>query len=171
LLQTGQIVEFTAKEFWKENYATKGGKEKSIAPNAMWTKRPYGQIAKCAEGQALRKAFPEVGSHPTADEMEGKTFDIGDVVDVPTKTPAPQSLPAYQEEEFQKKLTEWQKVIDSGKKTPGELLAFLTTKATIDESQKARILSMKKAAANKAEDPKEHDQWIDELEQAEGEQQ
>lgn len=46
-LPTGEVVEFTAKEFWKENYAIKGGKEKSIAPNAMWTKRPYGQIAKC----------------------------------------------------------------------------------------------------------------------------
>ena len=76
-LASGDIVEFTAKEFWKENYAIKGGKEKSIAPNAMWTKRPYGQIAKCAEAQALRKAFPEIGSQPTADEMEGKAFDGG----------------------------------------------------------------------------------------------
>lgn len=73
-LPTGEIVEFTAREFWKENYAVKGGKEKSIAPNAMWTKRPYGQIAKCAEAQALRKAFPEFASAPTADEMEGKNF-------------------------------------------------------------------------------------------------
>lgn len=77
-LPTGEIVEFTAREFWKENYAVKGGKEKSIAPNAMWTKRPYGQIAKCAEAQALRKAFPEFASAPTADEMEGKNFG-GDV--------------------------------------------------------------------------------------------
>lgn len=46
-LPTGEVVEFTAKEFWKENYAVKGGKEKSIAPNPVWTKRPYGQIAKC----------------------------------------------------------------------------------------------------------------------------
>ena len=27
-LPTGEVVEFTAKEFWKENYAVKGGKEK-----------------------------------------------------------------------------------------------------------------------------------------------
>jgi phage recombination protein Bet len=73
-LPTGEIVDFTAREFWKENYAIKGGKEKSIAPNAMWSKRPYGQIAKCAEAQALRKAFPEIASQPTADEMEGKTM-------------------------------------------------------------------------------------------------
>lgn len=73
-LPTGEIVEFTAREFWRENYAIKGGQEKSIAPNAMWTKRPYGQIAKCAEAQALRKAFPEIASQPTADEMEGKSM-------------------------------------------------------------------------------------------------
>jgi len=73
-MATGEIVEFTAKEFWRENYAVKGGQDKSIAPNAMWAKRPYGQIAKCAEAQALRKAFPEIGSEPTADEMEGKVL-------------------------------------------------------------------------------------------------
>ena len=57
-LQTGEVAEFTAKEFWRENYASKGGKERSAAPNAMWAKRPYGQIAKCAEAQALRKPCP-----------------------------------------------------------------------------------------------------------------
>lgn len=74
LLPSGLVVDFTAKEFWRENYAVKGGKEKSIAPNAMWSKRPYGQIAKCAEAQALRKAFPEIGSQPVAEEMEGKAM-------------------------------------------------------------------------------------------------
>jgi|SRR6185312_8977855 len=77
-LPTSEIVEFTAREFWKENYAVKGGKEKSVAPNAMWTKRPYGQIAKCAEAQALRKAFPEIASQPTAEEMEGKSMRAED---------------------------------------------------------------------------------------------
>lgn len=84
LLDNGTIAKFTAIEYWIENYAMKGGKEKSIAPNAMWTKRPRGQIAKCAEAQALRKAFPECGSQPTAEEMEGKS--IGAEIDI---TPAP----------------------------------------------------------------------------------
>jgi phage recombination protein Bet len=86
-MENGTIVEFSAKEIWKENYATKG--KDSATPNSMWLKRPYGQIAKCAEAQALRKAFPEFGSQPTADEMEGKTYDDGATTYVNTKvTPA-----------------------------------------------------------------------------------
>lgn len=70
----GSVAEFTAVEYWIENYAVKGGADKSIAPNAMWAKRPRGQIAKCAAAQALRLAFPEMGAQPTAEEMEGKTM-------------------------------------------------------------------------------------------------
>lgn len=66
----GVVAEFTAIEYWSENYATAG--KDSIAPNAMWKKRPRGQIAKCAEAQALRKAFPEIASAPTFEEMDGK---------------------------------------------------------------------------------------------------
>src|SRR6185369_8963423 len=74
LLPNGAIAEFTAREYWIENYAIKGGAEKDTSPNAMWTKRPRGQIAKCAAAQALRIAFPEIASAPTADEMEGKAI-------------------------------------------------------------------------------------------------
>lgn len=94
-LSSGEIAEFTAKEFWLENYAIKGGKEKSIAPNAMWTKRPYGQLAKCAEAQALRRAFPELGSQPTSDETIIDPSDVtprvvraAEVIDVPDTEPA-----------------------------------------------------------------------------------
>lgn len=88
IMGNNHIAEFTAREYWIENYAEKGGKEKSVAPNKMWMKRTRGQIAKCAEAQALRKAFPEVGSAPTAEEMEGRTIaDFGDVIEDATPTP------------------------------------------------------------------------------------
>jgi phage recombination protein Bet len=72
VLPNGTIAEFTSREFWLENYAEKGGKEKSKAPNSMWMKRPFAQLAKCATAQALRSAFPEICSAPTAEEMDGK---------------------------------------------------------------------------------------------------
>lgn len=95
-LPDGAIVDFTAVERWKENYAIKGGQEKSIAPNAMWAKRPYGQIAKCAQAQALRMAFPEIGAEATAEEMEGKAIHAGVIDAEPTPTvsmPKPKAKP------------------------------------------------------------------------------
>lgn len=86
VLPSGVVAEFTAREFWVENYATKGGKDKSLAPNAMWTKRPRGQIAKCASAQALRIAFPELGAQATAEEMEGKPMSPEH--DAPPEVPA-----------------------------------------------------------------------------------
>lgn len=73
-LINGEVAEFVAKEIWKENFATAG--KDNPSPNAMWSKRPYAQLAKCTEAQALRKAFPDILSHqPTAEEMEGKTLE------------------------------------------------------------------------------------------------
>lgn len=73
----GKIVEFVSKEYWIENYATAG--RDTDAPNSMWKKRPYAQLAKCCEAQALRKAWPEIGQQPTAEEMEGKTLEISEI--------------------------------------------------------------------------------------------
>lgn len=80
----GTRVPFTAREYWAENYATAG--RESSEPNSMWKRRPRGQIAKCAEAQALRKAFPELGSMPTADET---IIEPGDVIDVTPAAAAP----------------------------------------------------------------------------------
>lgn len=81
-----QVAEFTAREFWLENYATAG--RDTDAPNAMWAKRPYGQIAKVAEAQALRQAFPELlGGTNTADEMEGKSLEEA-MIDITPNPPA-----------------------------------------------------------------------------------
>lgn len=152
LLPSGQIVDFTAVERWKENYAAKGGKDKSIAPNAMWSKRPYGQIAKCAEAQALRKAFPEVGSAPTADEMEGKSFgderDMGaaDVVSRAATTADQQSqLPPYPKERFAENFPAWESAILAGKKnaTAENFINKIQTTNTLSEEQLAKLRGVK----------------------------
>ncbi len=72
-----RLVSFTAREYWIENYAT-AGRDK-LEPNAMWKKRPRGQLVKCCEAQALRKGWPELGAQPTAEEMEGKEIVEKDI--------------------------------------------------------------------------------------------
>lgn len=60
--------------YWIESYAT--ATRDTVAPNAMWKKRPRGQIEKCAEAAALRAGFPEeIGNDYTDDEMAGQVID------------------------------------------------------------------------------------------------
>lgn len=158
-LQTGEVVDFTAKELWKENYAVRGGKEKSIAPNAMWTKRPYGQLAKCAEAQALRKAFPEVGSAPTADEMMGKSLDdAGEVV--PSSQPRQEAEPVqrvtWPDDAFEAQFSRWSKAVASGIKSPADILAMAKTKGELTTQQEARIKGLKTADATDVTPNNEH---------------
>lgn len=92
ILPGGHIANFTAIEYWLENYATAG--KDSDAPNDMWGKRMRGQLAKCTEAQALRKGFPEaVGAAPTADEMAGKTINDDDDVIEHAAAKAPVATP------------------------------------------------------------------------------
>jgi len=78
---------------WLENYATIGN---SDVPNEMWQTRPEGQLEKCAEAAALRKAFPEeLGGELTAEEMEGRRLHDAAAAarDVTPKPPAPPAPP------------------------------------------------------------------------------
>src|SRR5882724_2448573 len=73
------------KVAWLETYATQGASE---LPNKMWQERPEGQLEKCAEAAALRRAFPEeIGNELTAEEMIGRNVhDLS--VDMPAETDA-----------------------------------------------------------------------------------
>lgn len=159
LLPNGQVAEFSATERWKENYAVKGGQEKSIAPNAMWQKRPYAQLAKCAEAQALRKAFPEFGSAATADEMEGKEIDMG-AAEVVSHTTAPatkQPPPPYPADDFAKNVEVWNTAVKNNRITPEQVIARASSKYTLSAEQIAAI-----HALGKQEAPPEQPANIDE---------
>lgn len=67
------------KVFWLETYARMG---KSITPNDMWQKRANGQLEKCAEAAALRRAFPEeFGAFYVFDEYENQLAGHGPIID------------------------------------------------------------------------------------------
>jgi len=147
LLANNTVGEFAAIEYWIENYATAG--KDTNAANAMWKKRPRGQLAKCAQAQALRMAFPEMtGSAPTADEMEGKTFEHAEVDITPqeVKELPKAEIPLCSNEKFSANKEVWQRLVTDGKKTVATLIAFLETRAKLTDAQKAEINTWKPKA-------------------------
>lgn len=70
LMPNESVAIFTAVEFMEEAISV----SKEGVPTPMWKKRPRGMLAKTAESQALRKAFPDINSAETAEEMDGKSY-------------------------------------------------------------------------------------------------
>lgn len=69
-ISNGVRCPFTASARWEEYRQT--GKDGQ--PTKFWKDMPYGQLAKCAESLALRKAFPkQLGGVYTTDEMAQAT--------------------------------------------------------------------------------------------------
>ncbi len=143
-LSDGFNAEFTAKELWIENYASK--KKTDPTPNNMWAKRTYSQLAKCAESQALRKAFPECGAQPTAEEMEGKGYEyeapLVDVTDagIDTRAEPGDSAPIegelveeYPQDSFIKNLPDWVDMIkaSNGRLTVDSFVIKMKSKGVI----------------------------------------
>ena len=150
-MPSGQVAEFTAIEYWTENYAVKGGQDKSIAPNAMWAKRPRGQIAKCAAAQALRLAFPEGGAQPTAEEMEGKALEeeYTAVIDVKA-TPAVVETPTWPDDKFADRLPKWKEAIAKGKTVEG-VITFALSIGALTDDQLAQIKALPAQIMKEAE--------------------
>lgn len=146
-LVQGVRVAFSAKVYWVEAYATAG--KDTDAPNAMWKKRPFGQIEKCAEALALRKAFPEaVGAQPTADEMIGKAVIEGEATPVQRSAAIeqkPAELPAYDPEQFTANLSAWKTSVLAGKATPNGLINMISTKYRLTDEQKKAIRDLEVA--------------------------
>lgn len=91
------------KVYWLETYATMG--RDNPCPNEMWEKRPRGQLEKCAEAAAWRRAFPDVlGNEYAMEEMMGKDMAApieGTYVEVKEDSPhtreAPQQRPRQEQ--------------------------------------------------------------------------
>lgn len=93
----------------------------------------------CSEAQALRKGFPEVGSQPTADEMEGKEIDISAASVVPKSPTQITPRPEYTDGQLDADMAKMISAITSGKRTTAQIIANLESKYAVPESVKGRI--------------------------------
>ena len=138
-----------------------------------WTSYPKRMRQMRARAFALRDVFPDaLRGMPVAEELmdtpaSGNERFMGqaDVVQTPAITQqaqeaAPQ-LPLYTDEQMDANMPKWQAATDKGR-TPGDILNLISSKYTMSEQQKARVLSLKPTPPQPAEDP-----FVAEMEAAE----
>lgn len=115
-----------------------------------WSQYPQRMRQMRARAFALRDVFPDVlRGLPIAEEVMDMPSErhMGAVEEVKPEKPA---LPPCSVEAFDGDFPKFQKAVASGKKTPGDIVAILSTKFTLSEEQKARILSLKPQSTDAA---------------------
>lgn len=118
----------------------------------------------CAEAQALRKGWPEIGSEPTAEEMEGKAFanDERDITPQRNGRPSPAQIAQQKQEQQQEALPDMSEKIaflqdvaqaegSNGFKSAWKSLSD-DEKAAIGIAERNRILEMAKQAEASSDD-------------------
>lgn len=108
-----------------------------------WTQYPKRMRQMRARAFALRDVFPDVlRGMPVAEEVFDTPTNIidpatGEINQKPT--PARTALEAYPHADFDANLPKWRSVIESGRKTPDELIAMVGTKGVLSDAQKKAI--------------------------------
>lgn len=113
-----------------------------LGKQGPWTTNPKRMKQMRARSFALRDVFPDVlKGIAIAEEAQ----DIADYVaaekaiDPATGEITPKTLPTYSDEDFEKNLPAWRKLIESGKKTAGDIIFTVSSKATLTPEQVAII--------------------------------
>ena len=83
----GQRFPFTESVFFEEMVALTSG-----LPTSLWRTKPRLMLTKCAKSAALRMAFAECDF--SADEMDGQSVELADVVSFDRPAPAPDTTPS-----------------------------------------------------------------------------
>jgi hypothetical protein len=148
----------------------------SVRNSPNWASDARQQLAYLAAKRWGRLHAPDVvmGVY-TPDELQyGRDEDAPPITSSTSAPPPPAApaMPAYSDADMAKNLPAWTKLVESGKKTPGDLLAMLSTKATFSDAQREKILALKKAAppADEAPPPAAdgHAAFVADIEAAEG---
>lgn len=121
-------------------------KRPSVGP---WQSHPYRMLRHKAMIQAARLAFGFVGIYEQ-DEAERIVEATAPMksIDPATGEITTKALPAYSDEAFTKNLGAWQGLIETGKKTADQIIAMVSSKATLSEDQVYMIRAAEVQDAN-----------------------
>lgn len=133
------IVTFSMADATKAGLAGKQGPWQT-APKRMLQMRARAFACRDLFADALKgiKSIEELRDYPAEPERDMGT----DEIDITPKEPVSTEIPALPEcsaEKFSENASSWRQLIITGKKTPGALIAMLSTKAVLTEEQKLTI--------------------------------
>lgn len=105
-----------------------------------WTQYPKRMMQMRARAFAIRDVFPDVlkGLSVAEEAMDSPPRDMGpaEVVKQADKERTIENvLPAYSDEQFGKNLPAWRGLIESGKKSADQIIAMVSSKATMSQEQ------------------------------------
>ena len=116
----------------------------SVRNSPLWATDPKQQLAYLAVKRWARLYAPDVilGVY-TPDELDESNREMRDITPAPAQAATVphtiDQLPECTDELFAEKTPEWRAIILGKKKTPAQLIAMLSTRATFTEAQKMTI--------------------------------
>lgn len=112
-------------------------------PTGPWQSHPRRMLRHKAMIQCARLAFGYGGIYDQDEAeriVEAIDAETGEVTRRAVRAePARQELPPYPADRFGANLPQWQALVESGRKTPDDILAMLQSKATLTPEQIAAI--------------------------------
>lgn len=117
------------------------------ANQGPWGSHPRRMLRHKAMIQCARLAFGFGGifDQDEAERIVEKDMGPADVVGSrPAQPSAPAALPDYSNEQLEANLPAWQAAVEAGKLTPEQIIARASTKGTLSDEQKSRILGIGK---------------------------
>lgn len=118
----------------------------------LWIKLTVCNVTRLGYGQAEQKATAEIGAREKeviGDALRNAAMRFGAALDLwskadlhaeddqpPTKEEGPKQYP---DADFTKNFNTWERLIQSGKRTAGEIIAMIETKGQLSELQKAKL--------------------------------
>jgi hypothetical protein len=114
-----------------------------------WATYPKRMLMWRARGYALRDKFADaLGGLITAEEARDiPEQDMGAAQrhEQPKESARP-ALEHYAEESFEQNFPKWQQIVESGKKSAGDIVAMLESKAVLTDEQREQILALEEGA-------------------------
>lgn len=108
-----------------------------------WQTYPKRMLMWRARGYALRDKFADaLGGLITVEEARDMPAGEPEERNVTPPTEAPEALSYYPDADFSANFDKWAQVVESGKRTPEQIIAVVSSKGQLTEDQKEKIMAL-----------------------------